>query len=235
MAGCDRAQHKPLPEPVHQPALCDRSERAGEAEGTEDPAGLSERAGRVARQQQDAEPEHPDRDRAGDREQDGRSGARQGQQRPIPMHSRQSYSVARRVERHGGREFRAAAEASGLRHFLELFAPNVPPGAPDDPGRFLNDFVPRTLAAVPRASRPLFLKLPYFGGEVMRELAAYDPQLIPGILGGASGTTYDAFFLLSSPRRPERPAASQRRYAVTARQRYAPARLKTSRRAGSCG
>ncbi|MGZ6563739.1 MAG: hypothetical protein ACXVH1_29945 [Solirubrobacteraceae bacterium] len=99
------------------------------------------------------------------------------------------------------REFRAEAEASGLRHFLEVFAPNVPKRAAADPGRFLNDFVARTLAAVPRASRPLFLKMPYFGAEVMRELVAYDPNLIPGILGGASGTTYDAFFLLEDARR----------------------------------
>lgn len=99
------------------------------------------------------------------------------------------------------RTFRAEAEASGLRHFLEVFAPNVRERAPADPGRFLNDFVARTLAGVPRGSRPLFLKLPYFGGEVMRELVAYDPSLIPGILGGASGTTYDAFFLLEDARR----------------------------------
>jgi hypothetical protein len=99
------------------------------------------------------------------------------------------------------RDFRAEAEVSGLRHFLELFAPNVAELAPADPGRFLNDFVARTLAGVPRASRPLFLKLPYFSGEVMRELVAYDPNLIPGILGGASGTTYDAFFLLEDARR----------------------------------
>ena len=99
------------------------------------------------------------------------------------------------------RKFRAEAESSGLRHFLEVFAPNVPGRAPADPGRFLNDFVARTLAGVPRASRPLFLKLPYFGAEVMRELVAYDANLIPGILGGASGTTYDAFFLLEDARR----------------------------------
>jgi hypothetical protein len=99
------------------------------------------------------------------------------------------------------REFRAEAKASGLRHFLEVFAPNLPERAPADPGRFLNDFVARTLAAVPRSSRPLFLKLPYFGAEIMRELVDYDPMLIPGILGGASGTTYDAFFLLEDARR----------------------------------
>ena len=43
--------------------------------------------------------------------------------------------------------------------------------------------------------------MPYYGPAVMQELAAYDPHLIPGILGGASGTTYDAFFLLEDARR----------------------------------
>jgi hypothetical protein len=99
------------------------------------------------------------------------------------------------------REFRLEAQAAGLRHFLEVFAPNVPGRSPADPGRFLSDFVARTLAGVPSAARPLFLKLPYFGAEAMRALASYDPHLIPGILGGSSGTTFDAFFLLEDARR----------------------------------
>ena len=35
----------------------------------------------------------------------------------------------------------------------------------------------------------------------MEELVAYDPHLVPGILGGSTGTTYDAFFLLEDARR----------------------------------
>jgi hypothetical protein len=35
----------------------------------------------------------------------------------------------------------------------------------------------------------------------MEELAAYDPHLVPGVLGGSSGTTHDAFFLLQEARR----------------------------------
>lgn len=99
------------------------------------------------------------------------------------------------------RAFRAEAEREGFRHLLEVFAPNVPAHAPEDPGRFLNDFVVRTLAGVPKAGRPLLLKMPYHGPRAMQELAAYDPHLVPGILGGASGTTYDAFFLLEDARR----------------------------------
>ena len=99
------------------------------------------------------------------------------------------------------RDFRRDADREGVRHFLEVFAPNLPGRIPEDPGRFLNDFVARTLAGIPRAGRPLFLKMPYYGPETMRELAAYDPHLVPGILGGSSGTTYDAFYLLEDARR----------------------------------
>ena len=67
-------------------------------------------------------------------------------------------------------EFRAQAARTGLRHFLEVFDPNVPGLAPADPGAFLNDFIARTLAAVPRASRPLFLKMPYHGARAMADL-----------------------------------------------------------------
>ena len=99
------------------------------------------------------------------------------------------------------RAFRIEAEREGFRHFLEVFAPNPVAGTPADPARFLNDFVARTLAGVVSATRPLFLKMPYGGPQAMRALAAYDPHLIPGVLGGASGTTYDAFFLLEDARR----------------------------------
>jgi len=98
------------------------------------------------------------------------------------------------------RDFRAEAERAGLRHFLEVFAPNVPVPM-QDIGRFLNDFVARTLAGVPGPGRPLFLKLPYRGPQAMEELVAYDPHLIVGVLGGSAGTTHDAFLLLQEARR----------------------------------
>jgi hypothetical protein len=95
------------------------------------------------------------------------------------------------------REFRIEAEKKGFRHFLEVFDPNAcGTDCPADLGRYINDLVARTLAGVPTAGRPLFLKLVYHGPQAMEELAAYDPLLIPGILGGASGTTHDAFKLL---------------------------------------
>jgi hypothetical protein len=100
------------------------------------------------------------------------------------------------------REFRREAEAAGLRHLLEVFAPNVQGAvAPQDQGRFLADYVARSLAGIPRAGRPVFLKMPYLGPDSMEALAAYDPHLIPGVLGGSAGTTFDAFFLIEEARR----------------------------------
>jgi hypothetical protein len=98
------------------------------------------------------------------------------------------------------RAFRSEAEPAGLRHFLEVFPPNVPTPI-EDLGRFLNDFVVRTLAGVPASGRPVFLKLPYFGPKALEDLVAYDPHLVPGILGGSAGTTHDAFRLLEEARR----------------------------------
>lgn len=100
------------------------------------------------------------------------------------------------------REFRLEAEQKGFRHFLEVFDPNVPGAVePDKLGDFVNDHIARLLAGVPRAGRPLFLKVAYHGPRFMEELASYDPELVPGILGGASGTTYDAFKLLAEARK----------------------------------
>jgi hypothetical protein len=97
------------------------------------------------------------------------------------------------------REFRIEAEQKGFRHFLEVFAPNamVNPLPPEQIGSYLNDMIARALAAVPDSARPIFLKIAYTGPEAMEELVHYDPHLVPGILGGSAGTTYDAFKLLA--------------------------------------
>jgi hypothetical protein len=95
------------------------------------------------------------------------------------------------------KEFRLEAEAKGFRHFLEVFDPNVDSGIPPEKlGEFINDNILRTLAGVPEAGRPLFLKIVYHGPRAMEELAQYDPNLVVGILGGSAGTTYDAFKLI---------------------------------------
>src|SRR4051812_21115691 len=100
------------------------------------------------------------------------------------------------------KEFRIEAEAKGFRHFLEVFDPNAcGDKCPADLGRFINDLIIRTLAGVPRAGRPIFLKIPYHGPQAMEDLVTYDPHLVVGILGGSSGTTYDAFKLLEDAKR----------------------------------
>lgn len=96
------------------------------------------------------------------------------------------------------KSFRAEAQRCGFQYFLEIFAPNVDAGIPAEAiPAFVNDQVARMLAAVPAAGRPLFLKVPYFGPKWMEELAAYDPSLIVGIMGGSAGTTFDSFQMLA--------------------------------------
>ena len=92
--------------------------------------------------------------------------------------------------------FRQEAVAKGFRHFLEVFDPNAPQNPVPDLGRFANDMIVRTLAGVAGAARPLFLKVVYHGPAAMEQLVSYDSSLIVGILGGSSGTTYDAFHQL---------------------------------------
>ena len=90
-------------------------------------------------------------------------------------------------------EFCAEADQAGFRHFLEVFDPNSPINPVADVGSFVNDHIVRALAGVEKSRRPLFLKIAYHGPACMEELVAYDSSLVVGILGGSSGTTFDAF------------------------------------------
>jgi hypothetical protein len=100
------------------------------------------------------------------------------------------------------KQFRIEAEGKGFRHFLEVFDPNACGSqCPADLGRFINDLIVRTLAGVPRAGRPVFLKIAYHGPRAMEDLVNYDPTLVAGILGGSSGTTHDAFKLLEEAKK----------------------------------
>ncbi len=99
------------------------------------------------------------------------------------------------------REFRGAAEPAGLRHFLEIFAPNAPAHPIADVPRFVNDSIARLLAGVVRSARPIFLKIPYFGPAALESLCHYDDSLIVGVLGGAAGTTHDAFRLVEEAKK----------------------------------
>lgn len=95
------------------------------------------------------------------------------------------------------KNFREEAERKQFRHFLEVFDPNVASGIPPEKlGEFVNDNILRTLAGVPDSGRPIFLKVVYHGPRAMEELCQYDPNMIVGIMGGSSGTTYDAFKLI---------------------------------------
>ena len=96
--------------------------------------------------------------------------------------------------------FRAEAAEHGMRHFMEVFNPAFDIYLTDgaDMGSFVNDNIVRTLAGVLSADFPKFLKLQYNGPRAMEELASYDPgHLVPGILGGAKGTTRDTFELVA--------------------------------------
>ncbi len=96
------------------------------------------------------------------------------------------------------RAFRIEAEQKNFRYFLEVFDPNVPGTVdPEKIGDFVNDSIVRSLAGVTERGRPLFLKMVYHGPKSLEELVNFDDSLVVGILGGASGTTYDAFKLIA--------------------------------------
>lgn len=98
--------------------------------------------------------------------------------------------------------FRADARASGIMHFLEVFNPNVPTGIADAAmGEFVNDCITRSMASLTRAERPEFLKIAYNGPAALEELAAHDPAMVIGVLGGGSGTHRDTFELVAQAER----------------------------------
>ena len=100
------------------------------------------------------------------------------------------------------KEFRLEAERKGFRHFLEVFNPNLSGVVPSNQeASFVNDMIARLLAGVTEKGRPVFLKIAYNGPKAMEELVHYDRNVIVGVLGGSSGTTYDAFKLLSEAKK----------------------------------
>jgi hypothetical protein len=94
------------------------------------------------------------------------------------------------------RAFRQEAREKGFRHFLEVFVPNAPVKPVEDVPRFVNDSIARTLAGAGNSTRPIFLKIPYFGPAALEQLVSYDSTVVVGILGGSAGTTFDAFQML---------------------------------------
>lgn len=99
-------------------------------------------------------------------------------------------------------DFRADARANGVMHFLEVFNSNVPTGVADeDMGAFVNDCILRALSSLTRAEYPEFLKIAYNGPAALEELAAHDPAMVVGVLGGGSGTHRDTFELVAQAER----------------------------------
>jgi hypothetical protein len=94
------------------------------------------------------------------------------------------------------RAFREEARHKDFRHFLEVFVPNAPVKSVADVPRFVNDSIARLLAGAGVSTRPIFLKIPYFGPEALEQLVSYDSSVVVGILGGSAGTTFDAFQML---------------------------------------
>jgi DhnA family fructose-bisphosphate aldolase class Ia len=94
--------------------------------------------------------------------------------------------------------FRDEASAAGVRHFLEVFNPQLKVKTIDaDFATYNNDAIARCLAGVSVHERPEFLKVVYNGPAATEALASYDPEnIVVGILGGASSTNRDTFELV---------------------------------------
>jgi hypothetical protein len=99
------------------------------------------------------------------------------------------------------KDFRIEAERKDFAHFLEVFNPNAPVNPIGDLPQFMNDFIVRALAGVPSKARPIFLKIAYHSPASLEALVHYDSSIIVGILGGSSGTTFDAFHLLEQTKK----------------------------------
>jgi hypothetical protein len=98
--------------------------------------------------------------------------------------------------------FRAEAAANNFKYFYEAFNPNVDCGlSREATGEFLNDCILRSLAGVMKADRPQFLKIPFNGPRALEELAAFDSDLVVGVLGGGGGTVRDTFELVAQAER----------------------------------
>lgn len=115
--------------------------------------------------------------------------------------------------------FRRSGAASA-RHIMELFpACGCDGGPPARVGDILNDRLLHSILEVPPTVRPALLQAPYYGPRLMEQLAGCLPGVPVGILGGAPGTTFDAFQLLhESSRYGARGAVFGRRIAAAEHQ-----------------
>ncbi|TYB86756.1 hypothetical protein [Oceaniovalibus sp. ACAM 378] len=99
-------------------------------------------------------------------------------------------------------KFREDALKNDFKYFLEVFNPNVAIKMdPADVPGYVNDAMMRCLAGLTSAERPEFLKIAYNGPDALQELAAYDPSVVVGVLGGGAGTTRDCLELIAQVER----------------------------------
>lgn len=93
--------------------------------------------------------------------------------------------------------FRRRAGAARTRHLLELYpscgCDGGPPKRVDD---VLADRLLHSILEVSPTARPAMIHAPYYGPRLMEQIVACLPGIPVGIVGGAAGTTFDAFSLL---------------------------------------
>lgn len=101
------------------------------------------------------------------------------------------------------RNFYQQAAELNFEYLLEVFPPNNEDCGidPADFPAFCNDQIARIISLTPKKGQPLFLKIPYFGPDALAELTNYHPGTIIGVLGGSSGTTLDAFTLITEAKK----------------------------------
>ena len=98
--------------------------------------------------------------------------------------------------------FRRDARAAGVKHFLEVFNPNVPDAVGSaEMGAYVTDCIIRLMSSLTSTERPEFLKVAYNGPKAMEELAGHDPSMVVGVLGGAGATHRDTFELIAQSER----------------------------------
>ena len=97
--------------------------------------------------------------------------------------------------------FRREARELGIRHFLEVFNPNIAAAvAPKDTGAYVHDYIIGLLASLTSVERPEFLKVAYNGADTMRELTEYDSSMV-GVMGGKGATHRDTLELIAQSER----------------------------------
>ncbi len=98
--------------------------------------------------------------------------------------------------------FRREARTAAVRHFLQVFNPNLAGAVtPEQTGAFVSDCIIRLLASLTPSERTEFLKVAYNGPDHLAALTAHDPTMVVGVLGGVGSTHRDTFELIQQSER----------------------------------